>query len=249
MSASKMVEKLSRRHPLQRLESPSKGFSGVVHVFGLLIFYSDFKYLRDHPNFINDSYGWHLQYLTIIGLALSTLCFLSGLASDITSSPTLFLLKNYLSLLAAPLEILISLLYWTLLSISPSLVIPTTLPPLPLLNDLSFHLLPSLLLTLDTLLLSPPWPTAPMNPAAPVITLVTSSVLSFAYWIWIEVCYAHNGFYPYPIFGLLDTWQRVGLFAFSGGMMCLVGAGLRAAYRLVNGMEGVGEMDAEKKRE
>jgi len=32
MSAARITGKLKRRHPLQRLESPSKGFSGVVHV-------------------------------------------------------------------------------------------------------------------------------------------------------------------------------------------------------------------------
>ena len=32
MSASKMAEELSRRHPLQRLQSPSRGISAVLHV-------------------------------------------------------------------------------------------------------------------------------------------------------------------------------------------------------------------------
>ncbi|KAF2175425.1 hypothetical protein K469DRAFT_702230 [Zopfia rhizophila CBS 207.26] len=241
MSASKTSEKLSWRHPLQRLDSPSKGFSGVVHVVGLLSFYTSFKYLVDHPNIMNDSYGWHLQYLTIIGLSISTVCFLFGLFADITSSHTLFTLKNYLALIAAPIEILISILYWGLRAIDPALVLPPGLPLLPPFTDLTFHLSPSLLLTLDTLLLSPPWPSSPVNPNASLLTFLTSTLFAFAYWFWIELCYSKNGFYPYPIFGLLGTWQRVGLFVLSGVTMWVVGSVLRGIYACVNGVEGFGE--------
>ncbi|KAF2266386.1 hypothetical protein CC78DRAFT_492144 [Lojkania enalia] len=237
MSAAEAVKKLGSRHHLQRFESPSRGFSGVLHVAGLICFYIDFKYLVDHPNVINDSYGWHLQYLTIIGLSISALCFTCALLADTLSSPLLFTLKNYLALIATPIEILISLLYWGLRAIDPQLVVPPDLPMLPLATDFAFHLFPSVLLTLDTLLLSPPWPTAPTPPTASFALLTSSTVLAFAYWFWIELCYSHNGFYPYPIFALLDTWQRVGLFALSGITMWIVAAGLRAVYAVVNGVE------------
>jgi hypothetical protein len=120
---------------------------------------------------------------------------------------------------------------------------------LPLLIDCSFHLFPSLLLILDTLLLSPPWPTSPVNPRAGLITLSVSTGLAFAYWFWIELCYSHNGWYPYPIFGLLSTGQRVALFAGSGGVMWAVGAGLRWTYRAVNGggeQDDVGKTGSKK---
>ncbi|KAF2876290.1 FAR-17a/AIG1-like protein-domain-containing protein [Massariosphaeria phaeospora] len=236
--ASQLAAKLGRRHPLQRLESPGWGFSGTLHVVGLLIFYRDFRYLTLNPNIISSSYGWHFQYLTILGLTISTLTFLLGLLGDLLTSPPLFLLKNYLLLLATPISLLISLLYWPLRLLSPSLVVPPHLPMLPLTDDLGFHFFPAVFLTLDALLLSPPWPTRPANPHAPALTLGVSMGLAFAYWFWIERCYQHNGFYPYPIFGLLSTGQRVGLFALSGGMMWAVGAGLRRAYAAVNGLEG-----------
>lgn len=195
--------------------------------------------MNDNPNVITASYGWHFQYLTIIGLALSTLSFASGLLADVTSTNPPFVLKNYIALVAAPIEILISVLYWSLRTISPSLVVPDGLPLLPFWNDLNFHLFPALLLSVDALLLSPPWPTSPVNPNAPLITLVSSTVLAFAYWFWIELCYSYNGFYPYPIFSLLNTWQRVGLFAVSGATMWVVGASLRALYAYINGFENV----------
>ncbi|KAF1997997.1 hypothetical protein P154DRAFT_469970 [Amniculicola lignicola CBS 123094] len=191
---------------------------------------------------VNPTYSWagHFQYLTIIGLSLATISFVSGLIADITSSRTAFLLKNYFSLVAAPIEILISFLYWSLRAIDTSLVIPGDMPMLPVFEDLCFHLFPAIFLALDTLLFSPPWPTTPMNPSAPLLTLISSTSIAFLYWFWIELCYSHNGFYPYPIFSSLNTTQRVGLFAFSGVLMWGVGAGLRAMYAWVNGMEALG---------
>lgn len=102
------------RHPLQRLPSPSRGASALLHTLGLASFAYSFAYLVRHPNPINDSYGWHMQYLTIIGLSLSTATFAVGLLADLTMSKRLFEAKNALSVASAPMECLISLLYWSL---------------------------------------------------------------------------------------------------------------------------------------
>lgn len=62
----------------------------------------------------NDAFGWHFQYLTVIGLGLATLTFTLGLLADLTLSPRMFLLKNLLSICSLPMEVLISIMYWTL---------------------------------------------------------------------------------------------------------------------------------------
>ncbi|KAF1929809.1 uncharacterized protein M421DRAFT_419585 [Didymella exigua CBS 183.55] len=257
MGVSDKAAELGRQHPLQRLESPSKGFSGALHVIGLISFYSSFKFLHDNPNQFNFSYGWHLQFLTIIGITISTICFTFGLLADITSSSStapasatsaaafspqtvsdyFFAAKNYLSLVAAPIEIVISILYWGLRLVDTGLVIPPDLPLPPLSTDLCFHLVPAVVLTVDAILLSPPWPSSPMNPQAPFLTLGASTGIAFAYWWWIEICYSHNGYYPYPIFELLTTYQRIGLFAVSGATMWVAGGTLRALYAYANGYE------------
>lgn len=59
-----------------------------------------------------DAYGSHFQYLTIIGLSLSTMTFTAALLADLLLSPKLFLVKNILAECSAPLEVLISVLYW-----------------------------------------------------------------------------------------------------------------------------------------
>jgi hypothetical protein len=62
-----------------------------------------------------------------------------------------------------------------------------------------------------------------------------------------ELCYSQNGFYPYPIFALLSTNQRIGLFVVSGVIMWVVGGLLRVVYAKVNGYESVEQLDKAKR--
>lgn len=177
---------LMAQHPLQRLSSPSRSFSALVHIIGIISFTLSYKYLNDFPSLINESYGWHWQYLTILGLTVAYATFIIGLLADITLSPTLFFVKNSLSLCSAPLEVLISLLYWSISAIDKRLLIP---PGVELSSwaDVGFHAMPAFLLTIDLLLLSPPWTIH----ALPAMGL--SAALAVGYWVWIERCYKFNG--------------------------------------------------------
>jgi hypothetical protein len=176
----------------------------------------------------NESYGWHFQYLTIIGLALSTLTFTFGLLADITLSRRLFAVKNALSVASAPIECLISILYWGLRAVSPPnnfLFKNETHQRLTLTPQIDTSLV------LDLLFFSPPY-TIAVLPA-----LGLSACIAFGYWFWIEQCYAYNQFYPYPIFDVLSTPGRVGLFAASAGLMALATGALVWLYGVVNGRE------------
>lgn len=215
---------------MQRLQSPSRSISAIVHILGLASFTYSFNFLSANPNHINSSYGWHFQYLTIIGLSLATLTFVLGLLADLTLNRRLFFFKNILSCCSAPMESLITFMYWGLRAIDPELVVPKELE-LPLPPDLAFHLIPTLMLVIDLLFLSPPWAIS----ALPAFIL--SLGIAFTYWFWIEICYSKNGFYPYPLFTLLDTKQRAGLFAASAGLFTLSTIVLKWLYGKVNGVE------------
>jgi hypothetical protein len=177
---------LAAYHPLQRLASPSRGISSAVHLIGIICFSLSYKYLIDFPTFINDSYGWHWQYLTILGLTVAYATFIFGFLADLTLSPKLFLIKNTLSLCSAPLEVLISILYWGISAIDKTLIIPPDIHLAPL-ADIGFHAAPSILLVIDLLFLSPPWT---IN-ALPAMGL--SSSIAVCYWAWVEQCYKRNG--------------------------------------------------------
>ncbi|KAJ5931939.1 hypothetical protein N7516_006428 [Penicillium verrucosum] len=223
-----MAKSLIDRHPLQWMTSPSRGLSAVVHLVGLSSFLWSFKYLHENPNQADQAYGWHFQYLTVIGLSLSTLTFAVALLADITSSRQLFLIKNILSICSAPLEVVISVLYWGLRLIDERLVAPEDLV-IPLHANISFHAAPSVVMLVDLLLLSPPWTIT----ALPALGL--SSIIAFGYWFWIEQCFSQNGWYPYPIFEVLSTSGRIGLFTLSALIMTLSTVTLKWLHGRVNG--------------
>ncbi|KAL5336295.1 hypothetical protein BJX70DRAFT_409952 [Aspergillus crustosus] len=207
-----MSSSIIKIHPLQRLPSPSRGVSALIHASGLASFIWSFKYMNDNPNHANEAFGWHFQYLTVIGLSLATITFAVGLLADITLSPQLFLVKNLLSICSAPMEVLISILYWGLRLV-----------------HISFHAIPSIVFLIDLLFLSPPW-TITIGPA-----LALSSAIAVSYWFWVERCFALNGWYPYPIFEQLPFEGRIGLFGLSAVVMALSTATLKWLHGRVNG--------------
>lgn len=174
------------RHPLQRFSSPGRGASAFVHLVGIISFSLSYKYLTDFPTFINDSYGWHWQYLTILGLTVAYATFIVGFLADLTLSPTLFLIKNTLSLCSAPLEVLISILYWGISAVDKTLLVPPEIHIAPI-ADIGFHAMPAILLTIDLLFFSPPWTIRTSR------AMMLSSVIAVGYWAWVEQCYKHNG--------------------------------------------------------
>ncbi|KAM3415023.1 hypothetical protein BST61_g10160 [Cercospora zeina] len=228
---SPLADALLRRHPLQRMHAPSRGASALLHALGLSSFAYSFIHLVQNPNPVNESYGGHMQFLTIIGLSLATATFACGLLADVSLSRRAFQVKNTLSVASAPMECLISVLYWGLRAIDTELVLPDGAPPLAWGADLSFHAVPAIALAGDLLFFSPPW-TIAFLPA-----LGLSGAIACGYWLWIERCYQFNNFYPYPIFDLLDTPQRIGLFAASALLMTLSTSLLMWLYAVINGRD------------
>ncbi|KAI1107714.1 FAR-17a/AIG1-like protein [Jackrogersella minutella] len=221
---------MSYRHPLQRLTSPSRQISLLLHSAGILSFAASFKFLGTWETPMSAAFGGHFQFLTIIGLALALCTFVVGFLADVTLSSRLFELKNALSVCSAPLEVLISILYWGLCAIDKGLVFPPEFQ-LDFLPDFGFHAAPALFLAIDLLFLSPPWTIRGYG------SLAISESLAIGYWFWVEYCFSRNGWYPYPIFDILNTWQRALLFIFSASLMTGSTALLKWTYARVNGIE------------
>ncbi|KAI0526066.1 FAR-17a/AIG1-like protein [Xylaria bambusicola] len=217
------------RHPLQRLASPSRRVSLLLHTAGIASFLSSFRFLAQWETEIAAAFGGHFQFLTIIGLSLALFTFVVGLAADLTLSPALFQAKNLFAVCSAPLEVLITILFWGLCAIDKSLVFPPE-SELTLIPNLGFHAAPGLFLALDLLLLSPPWTIDGF------VAVALSQTIAFLYWFWVEYCYRQNGWYPYPIFALLNTWQRAALFTFSAFLMTGSTMLLKWLHGKVNGV-------------
>lgn len=97
--------------------------------------------------------------------------------------------------------------------------------------DFGFHVVPAVALTTDLLFFSPPYIIA----AAPAFVL--AAVLAFSYWFWTELCYSHNAFYPYPVFHMLNTTNRMLLFAAAAGIFFVALSSLKYVYKVINGRE------------
>ncbi|KAF3768893.1 hypothetical protein M406DRAFT_337222 [Cryphonectria parasitica EP155] len=217
-------------HPLQRLASPSRSLSAIVHLLGITSFSLSFRWLVMYPSPQQQEFGGSFQFLTIIGLALALTSMVFGLLADLTLNQSLFKIKNIISVCSTPLEVLISILYWGISFIDKRLLVPEELQ-LPFLPDFGFHAMPAIMLALDLLLLSPPW-TIKFQGA-----MMLSTVIAFMYWAWIEYCFSHNQTYPYPIFTLLTTPQRIALFVGSGITCAISTMGLKWLYGKINGIE------------
>lgn len=176
---------MAPHHP-QRLVSPSRTASLLLHTLGIASFTESFRYLIAWESPVAEAYGWHFQFLTIIGLSVALLAFVFGALADLTLSPVLFRGKNTLASLATPLEVVVSILYWGIYLIDPTLLFPDEFR-LELTADIGFHLAPAVFLTLDLVLFSPPW-TVPAYG-----TMTMSTMFAFLYWYWIELCFSNNG--------------------------------------------------------
>ncbi|KAJ3496475.1 hypothetical protein NLG97_g2630 [Lecanicillium saksenae] len=216
------------QHPLQRAESPAPGFSLVWHLVGIASFVSSFKFLFSWETPVSQAYGWHLQFLTIISLTLAFLTFIIAAVADVTRSSTLFSIKNALSVIATPMNVVVTTLYFGITAIDPELVVPPEFK-IPLAVDIGFHFVPGLVLAFDHLVLSPPWTIS--TPAV----MGLSTAIAFSYWYWVELCYSKNGWYVYPIFALLDTTQRIMLFTFAGVLVTVASSSLKAVHAKLNG--------------
>ncbi|KAI5306271.1 hypothetical protein KEM56_001621 [Ascosphaera pollenicola] len=217
------------RHPLQRLTSPSRGVSLAVHLVSMASFLKSFHFLQVYPNpLVADAYGSHFQFLTILGLTLATITCAFGLLADLFFSTKLFKVKNALSIISTPMETLISILYWGLILINKELVVPEGMG-IPLDADLGLHAAPTVFLILDLIFFSPPWSVTFAS------AIATSGLVATCYWFWVERCFSFNGWYPYPIFTMLDTEKRAGLFGFAAIVMAASTVALKWGYHQMNG--------------
>ncbi|KIK08735.1 hypothetical protein K443DRAFT_128192 [Laccaria amethystina LaAM-08-1] len=147
-------------------------------------------------DWIRSQYGGHFQYLTIQGLILAWLTMLTGLTIEIfPSSSTLRSLKRHLFLIAMPLAVVISLVYWTLILLLPGLIVPSDDLRLPLFIDLALHASPASALLVDFLIFDTKYEERELKYRVPF----AATVFAVWYGLWVEHCAKNNnGIFPYP---------------------------------------------------
>ncbi|GAA6007152.1 hypothetical protein JCM11491_003024 [Sporobolomyces phaffii] len=190
-----------------------------------------FKPSKIH-DFMVSQYGGHWQYLTILSLGITWLLFLFALLKDAFPSVNLFArLKTSLGVIAVPVEGFVALMYWGLMLLDPSLLVPPD-PEfyLPFKLDISIHGLPAVYLWLDFLCFSPPVPKA-----ARPFAISTAAVLSYV--TWMEFAASKNGRFPYPFLDTMPKSYRSIFYLFQVPLVIGLFKAANEAHHLVRGYD------------
>jgi len=169
-----------------------------------------YGYLNLHnlvvDSLVKNQFGGHWQFLTIDGLVLAWLTMAVSLANDLVPGvKPLQSLKRAIFILSAPLSVVTTVVYWTLILLLPHMILqlgdsgPSSsyqAPPdwrIPLKLDLALHVVPGTALILDFFLFE-----AKYSHEATKWFPLMSLLLAGIYVPWVELCGAKNGVFPYP---------------------------------------------------
>jgi len=191
------------------------GFAAAIMAYG----YNSLGSLAT-DTWVKSQKGGHFQYLTIHSLSVAWLTMVISLAVDFfPSSVVMKNVKRVLLMTALPLAVVTSLIYWTLILLSPSLILqkdPNSEPssstdalmrvPLPI--DLALHAVPGLALCADFMLLESKFSKNETRYGALLV------IFPVAVWYvsWVEYCASFNGTFPYPFLTVNPFEIRVGIY-------------------------------------
>ncbi|EMD38445.1 hypothetical protein CERSUDRAFT_113609 [Gelatoporia subvermispora B] len=206
--------------------SSSRIWQTTAHASALAIMTYGFASLSTLPadEWIQRQKGGHYQFLTIQGLVVALLTMAAALVTDFL--PSLILLKaikRALFMIAMPLAVVISSVYWTLLAFMPHLILrpdpATTVPTssstvpsfqrIPLRMDLALHAAPAMSLLVDFLLFERKYPKSQARYGATVI----AAIAGLWYACWVEHCAQYNGVFPYPFLTYSSFNVRIMIYA------------------------------------
>ncbi|CAD6932650.1 unnamed protein product [Tilletia controversa] len=213
----------------------------AFHVLGFASCFSAFNELHTvsaiSGHDIEQEFGGHWQFLTNIGLSFTAASFALSILLDFAPHfKPLRAAKLFFATPALPAESLIAALYWTLLSISPDLLImpSQTEDPLtgkiiltsirlPIWLDLRLHAFPGVLMLIDYYFFSPAW-------SENTQALVVGGAPTLVYIAWVTVCAHFNGHYPYPLLTEASVLGRLGIYAGSLAVMISLTIFFRATH-------------------
>lgn len=172
---------------------------------------------RDPTSIVATSFGGHFQFLTVLSVAASLIHQLFSVLALLTSLRTFSTLQNWVLLISAPLEAVVACLYWPMKLSSPGLLKDKRIAfEISSELDRRLHLYPAIFEALSaTFFAQRRWR---QGVFAPLLLFLS---VGGSYWIWIETTFKHNGFYPYPLFAVLDVQQKA-MFVGGASILALV---------------------------
>ncbi|KAH8117342.1 FAR-17a/AIG1-like protein [Phellopilus nigrolimitatus] len=198
--------------------------------------------------FIQHQKGGHLQFLTIQSMAVSWLTMLLSLFCDLlpTSQP-LKQTKRAFFMIALPLSVVVTSIYWSLMLFLPSLIlqpVPGSSEPssssaaptpdfvrIPLSLDLALHAVPAAALLVDFFAFEDSYGVRAARHGA------TAMAFAFGVWysVWVEYCASHNGTFPYPFLTVNPLPIRIVIYGAVTTIAFLSFRGINAVHSRVTG--------------
>ncbi|KAK9473319.1 FAR-17a/AIG1-like protein [Dipodascopsis tothii] len=204
----------------------------VMYAAGAYSFFINYQKVAAQIQGLTGVPGTQFQYLTVIALLASLVIQVLAVSAVVLDYTAIWRVKNELLCYVAPLELLVSVVYWSVMLYDRNLMIPPGLDPsrmLSLWTDLSIHLVPTLFLVSDFLLYSPRPTTKPL------IHLGVCIALAQVYWTILHRVHAITNSYPYPFLELASQMLRVVIFCAGAGMVSAFYLALRRAYVVLHG--------------
>ncbi|KAH8106738.1 FAR-17a/AIG1-like protein [Cristinia sonorae] len=176
-------------------------------------------------SFIVNQKGGHFQFLTIQGLLVAFVTMVLSMLADLV--PVLSLIKRAkraVFMIAMPLAVVISTIYWTLLLAFPHLILrpdmegesepsssskASQFARIPVQMDLALHAVPAISLLLDFFLLERKY----TNKQAIYGGFFVAAASGLWYAWWVEECAKFNGIFPYPFLTFSPFHIRVVIYS------------------------------------
>ncbi|KAK9473320.1 FAR-17a/AIG1-like protein [Dipodascopsis tothii] len=225
------MSKMSGTKDLPR--SLSKGLplwastKALVYVTGAYTFYRTYTEAVGQMQNAVGFQGLQYQYLTLITLLGNLIAHSAASAAVLLGSNWLWDAKNLLMCYVAPLEVVVSLVYWPVMMYDRTLVVPKVVEDLGIVSiwfDLHLHAIPTLFALADFLLYSP------RPRIGPRMYACVSVVYTHIYWIVLKKTHYMMGVYPYPFMDLATETQRKLMFGAGTCLTCGIYFGLCQVY-------------------
>lgn len=93
------------------------------------------------------------------------------------------------------------------------LVPDDTIFDLPLVLDISLHLIPTIVCWVDFMVFNTGFKRSPIH----ILAIYAFTML---YFLWVNICFEHNGYWPYPLLGMFKNDAQRGAFFLGCGWLC-----------------------------
>ncbi|TRM68189.1 FAR-17a/AIG1-like protein [Schizophyllum amplum] len=206
--------------------------AAILHASSAAVMAYGYNSLRGLPldGIISTQYGGHFRFLTIQGLAIAFVTMVVSLLVDLLPAvQAIRTVKRAVMMVSLPVSIVVSSIYWTLLSLAPQLLLEKDSPGeatpsssemlalmrIPLDIDLSLHACPAATLLLDFLVFERKYSAGAVRVGARVAVLLSTVGYSW----WAEHCAKYtDGVFPYPFLTESPFWGRVCIYAGAGSI-------------------------------